>query len=36
LRVKREALDATDADALARLADGASTIFNCAMPAYDP
>jgi nucleoside-diphosphate-sugar epimerase len=29
------AADATDSAALARLARGATTVFNCAMPAYD-
>lgn len=32
--ITRIAADATDADALARLADGAATVFNCANPPY--
>lgn len=32
--VERIAMDAGDADALARVADGATTVFNTAMPAY--
>ena len=32
--IERIAVDATDADALATLADGATTIINCAAPAY--
>jgi nucleoside-diphosphate-sugar epimerase len=34
-RIEKIALDATDADALAKVTDGAATLFNCAMPAYD-
>jgi nucleoside-diphosphate-sugar epimerase len=32
--VEHVALDATDTDALTRLADGAATVFNCAATAY--
>jgi nucleoside-diphosphate-sugar epimerase len=34
-RIARVALDVADGDALARLAAGAATVFNCAMPRYD-
>ena len=34
-RIAHLALDATDAEALAALAAGVRTIFNCAMPRYD-
>lgn len=34
-RITRAAADASDRDALRRLAAGARTIVNCAMPAYD-
>lgn len=33
--IKRVAADANDADFLAKLAVGAKTLFNCAMPPYD-
>lgn len=33
--IARVALDATDGEALARLAAGHATVFNCAMPRYD-
>jgi nucleoside-diphosphate-sugar epimerase len=33
--IARVALDVTDRDALAKLARGAATLFNCAMPRYD-
>lgn len=33
--IERIALDATDADALAKVALGARALFNCAMPRYD-
>ncbi|GAA4214027.1 NAD-dependent epimerase/dehydratase family protein [Actinocatenispora rupis] len=32
--IERTALDATDVDALTRLAEGADTVFNCAATAY--
>src|SRR5258708_4277215 len=34
-RIVHVALDASDAESLAAPAEGASTIFNCAMPRYD-
>jgi nucleoside-diphosphate-sugar epimerase len=34
-RIARIALDASDADGLAAVVDGAATLFNCAMPAYN-
>ena len=34
-RIARRTADASDADSVTRLADGAATIFNCAMPRYD-
>ena len=34
-RIALVPLDVTDGDALARLAEGAATVFNCAMPRYD-
>lgn len=33
--IERVAADATDAERLAGLAEGATALFNCAMPAYD-
>ena len=33
--IERVAADATDAAGLTTLADGARTLFNCAMPPYD-
>jgi nucleoside-diphosphate-sugar epimerase len=33
--VELVAADATDADRLSRLTEGAATLYNCAMPAYD-
>lgn len=35
LGIELVALDAADADALARVVTGARTLFNCAMPRYD-